>query len=111
MTAFGAYLRFDRLSIPRSIVFDETYYVKDAFGILRYGVEHNLVGGNTDAMVAHGQTHIFSGGGEFVVHPPIGKVLIAAGEGCSASIRSDGGSPSRSSGRFPSCCSPASPGG
>ena len=81
VTAFGAYLRFDRLSIPRSIVFDETYYVKDAFGILRYGVEHNLVGGNTDAMVAHGQTNIFSGGGEFVVHPPIGKVLIAAGEG------------------------------
>ena len=80
VTAFAAYLRFDRLSIPRSIVFDETYYVKDAFGILRYGVEHNLVGGNTDAMVAHGQTHIFSGGGEFVVHPPMGKVLIAAGE-------------------------------
>ncbi len=81
VTAFGAYLRFDRLSIPRSIVFDETYYVKDAFGILRYGVEHNLVGGNTDAMVARGQTHIFSAGGEFVVHPPMGKVLIAAGEG------------------------------
>src|SRR6266566_2348769 len=80
VTAFAAYLRFDRLSIPRSIVFDETYYVKDAFGILHYGVEHNLAGGNTDAMVAHGQTHIFSGGGEFVVHPPMGKVLIAAGE-------------------------------
>ncbi len=80
VTAFAAYLRFDRLSIPRSIVFDETYYVKDAFGILRYGVEHNLVSGNTDAMVAQGQTHIFSGGGEFVVHPPMGKVLIAAGE-------------------------------
>jgi dolichyl-phosphate-mannose--protein O-mannosyl transferase len=81
VTAFAAYLRFDRLSIPRSIVFDETYYVKDAFGILHYGVEHNLVGGNTDAMVAHGQTHIFSSGGEFIVHPPMGKVLIAAGEG------------------------------
>jgi dolichyl-phosphate-mannose-protein mannosyltransferase len=80
VTAFAAYLRLDRLSIPRSIVFDETYYVKDAFGILHYGVEHNLAGGNTDAMVAHGQTHIFSGGGEFVVHPPVGKVLIAAGE-------------------------------
>jgi len=81
VTAFGAYLRFDRLSIPRSIVFDETYYVKDAFAILRYGVEHNLVGGNTDAMVARGQTNIFAPGGEFVVHPPMGKVLIAAGEG------------------------------
>jgi dolichyl-phosphate-mannose-protein mannosyltransferase len=81
VAAFAGYLRFDRLSIPRSIVFDETYYVKDAFGILRYGVEHNLVGGNTDAMVAHGQTSIFATGGEFVVHPPVGKVIIAAGEG------------------------------
>ncbi len=81
VTALAAYLRFDRLRIPRSIVFDETYYVKDAFGILNYGVEHNLVSDNTDAMVAHGQTHIFSGGGEFVVHPPLGKMMIAAGEG------------------------------
>jgi dolichyl-phosphate-mannose-protein mannosyltransferase len=81
VTAFAAYLRFDRLSAPRSLVFDETYYVKDAFGILRYGVEHNVIGGNTDAMVAHGQTSIFAPGGSFIVHPPFGKLLIAAGEG------------------------------
>jgi len=81
VTALAAFLRFDRLSVPRGIVFDEHYYVPDAFGILRYGVEHNLVKGYSDTMVAHGQTHIFSSGGEFVVHPPLGKVLIAAGEG------------------------------
>ena len=79
VTGFAAYLRFDRLSDPRSIVFDETYYVKDAYGILHYGVEHNLVH-NTDAMVAAGQTHIFAPGGEFVVHPPAAKMLIAVGE-------------------------------
>jgi dolichyl-phosphate-mannose-protein mannosyltransferase len=80
VTGFAAFLRFDGLSDPRSIVFDETYYVKDAYGILHYGVEHNLVHGNTDAMVAAGQTHIFADGGEFVVHPPAGKMLIAVGE-------------------------------
>ncbi len=80
VTGFAAFLRFDRLSQPHSIVFDETYYVKDAWGILHYGVEHDLVHGNTDAMVAAGHTAIFGGGGEFVVHPPAGKVLIAAGE-------------------------------
>ncbi|MBO0816502.1 MAG: phospholipid carrier-dependent glycosyltransferase [Actinobacteria bacterium] len=79
VTAFAAFLRFNRLSDPRSIVFDETYYVKDAYGILHYGVEHDLVKG-TDAMVAAGQTHIFTGGGEFVVHPPAAKMLIAVGE-------------------------------
>lgn len=81
VTAFGTYLRFDRLSMPRSIVFDEHYYVPDSFGILHYGVEHNLVSGYNDAMVAHGRTAIFAPGGEFVVHPPFGKILIAAGEG------------------------------
>src|SRR5437762_1115186 len=39
VTAFAAFLRFDRLSVPRGIVFDEHYYVPDAFGILNYGVE------------------------------------------------------------------------
>jgi len=81
VTAFATFLRFDRLSIPRSIVFDEHYYVPDAFGILHYGVEHNLVSNYSDAMVVRGQTNIFGPGGEFVVHPPIGKVLIAVGEG------------------------------
>src|SRR5581483_5836522 len=39
VTAFGAFLRFDRLAVPRALVFDETYYVKDAWSLLRHGVE------------------------------------------------------------------------
>ncbi len=80
VTVFGAFLRFNRLSVPGSLVFDETYYAKDAFGILNYGVEHDYVSGNVDGLVARGDTHIFSGGGEFVVHPPFGKMVIAVGE-------------------------------
>jgi dolichyl-phosphate-mannose--protein O-mannosyl transferase len=79
VTAFGTFLRFDRLSVPHAVIFDETYYVPDAFGILRYGVEHNYVR-SRNLMIAHGNTHIFSSGGEFVVHPPLGKIMIAAGE-------------------------------
>jgi dolichyl-phosphate-mannose--protein O-mannosyl transferase len=30
VTAFGAILRFDRLRVPRALIFDETYYAKDA---------------------------------------------------------------------------------
>jgi hypothetical protein len=41
ITVFGGFLRFNRLSIPHAIVFDETYYVGDAYGILRHGVEIN----------------------------------------------------------------------
>src|SRR3989440_11774140 len=39
VTAFGTFLRFNRLRVPRAVIFDETYYVKDAWSILQHGVE------------------------------------------------------------------------
>ena len=79
VTAFGTFLRFDRLSVPHAVIFDETYYVPDALGILRFGVEHNYIG-TRNGLIARGNPHIFTSGGEFVVHPPFGKILIAVGE-------------------------------
>ena len=80
VTALGTFLRFNRLSIPHAIVFDETYYVGDAYGILRHGVEINHVH-NADGLLRTGSsTHILGTGGEFVVHPPLGKETIAVGE-------------------------------
>src|SRR5689334_376459 len=79
VTLFGAILRFNRLGDPHAVIFDETYYVPDALGILRFGVEHNYVG-KRDGLLLHGDSHVFTHGGEFVVHPPFGKVLIASGE-------------------------------
>src|SRR5258708_24757737 len=79
VTARGTYLRLDRLSVPPTIVFDETYYVGDAYGILRHGVEINHVK-NADTLLAHGKTNILAQGGELVVHPPLGKIIIAGGE-------------------------------
>ena len=79
ITAFGAFLRFYRLGTPKAVVFDETYYVGDAYGILRHGVEINHVK-NADALLVQGKTNILATGGELVVHPPLGKVLIAGGE-------------------------------
>jgi dolichyl-phosphate-mannose-protein mannosyltransferase len=79
VTAFGTFLRFDRLSTPNAVVFDETYYVGDAYGILRHGVEINHVK-NINTLLVQGKTNIFARGGELVVHPPLGKIMIAAGE-------------------------------
>ena len=79
VTAFGAFLRFNRLAVPRALIFDETYYAKDAYSFLNYGVEHNLVS-NANALIQSGSTKIFSPGAEYVVMPPLGKWLIAAGE-------------------------------
>ncbi len=80
VTAFGAFLRFDRLSVPHAVVFDETYYVPDAYGILRHGVEINHVK-NVNALLIRSNTHILLGTqGEYVAHPPLGKIMIAVGE-------------------------------
>ena len=85
VTAFGAFLRFNRLQVPRALIFDETYYAKDAWSILNHGVELNLVG-NANAIIQAGHTNIFApcngtaSCGEYVVQPEVGKLLIAVGE-------------------------------
>src|SRR5947209_12500584 len=67
VTLFGTYLRFDRLGDPHAVIFDETYYVPDALGILRFGVEHSYVA-RRNALLARGDPHVFTSGPKFVVH-------------------------------------------
>jgi dolichyl-phosphate-mannose--protein O-mannosyl transferase len=87
ITAFAAFLRFNRLSAPNAIIFDETYYVKDAWSILQHGVEFNWATyfPHANTQIPAGQTHfVFHCTGtacaEYVVQPPVGKLLIAVGE-------------------------------
>src|SRR5580704_14262921 len=80
VTLFGAFLRFNRLGLPDAVLFDETYYVPDSYGILRHGVEIDHVS-NVNALLTRGSTQILEGTkGEYVVHPALGKMLIAVGE-------------------------------
>jgi dolichyl-phosphate-mannose--protein O-mannosyl transferase len=79
VTLLGGLLRFWRLGTPRAVVFDETYYVPDAWSILRHGVEYNHASNVNNLLVA-GDTRIFTGPGEYVVHPPLGKEMMAVGE-------------------------------
>jgi len=87
VTAFGAILRFDRLRVPRALIFDETYYAKDAWSILNHGVELKLLDSKiANPLIVAGHTNFFapcdhtSACGEYVVQPEIGKLLIAVGE-------------------------------
>ncbi len=91
VTAFGAWLRFYRLAVPRAFVFDETYYAKDAWSILQHGVEWNYVTSSANSSLANDlilQGHTTglwaacsgSSCGEYVVQPEVGKELIAVGE-------------------------------
>lgn len=57
----GGLFRFLNLGRPPELVFDEVYYVDGARDFLAHGVE------------------IEDGAGQFIVHPPVGKWMIAIG--------------------------------
>ncbi len=71
-------LRFVRLGEPNTLVFDETYYVKDGYSYLVSGYERNWPDKANDAFNA-GNPSILLDTPEYVVHPPVGKWMIAAG--------------------------------
>ncbi|CAB4582704.1 MAG: phospholipid carrier-dependent glycosyltransferase [Actinobacteria bacterium] len=60
---FALILRFWRLDSIKGFIFDEIYYAKDAHSLLQHGVEIDAITNEAS----------------FVVHPPIGKWIIAAG--------------------------------
>jgi dolichyl-phosphate-mannose-protein mannosyltransferase len=72
-------LRFWRLGVPRDFVFDETYYAKDAWTLLHFGYEHSWQD-KADHPILAGTTNLLGNGPAFVVHPPLGKWMIAVGE-------------------------------
>jgi dolichyl-phosphate-mannose-protein mannosyltransferase len=74
----AAVLRFWNLGHPATLVFDETFYVKDAWSLFNNGYESTWPDG-ADALFAAGQSNIFGTSASFVVHPPLGKWLIALG--------------------------------
>ena len=74
----GGVLRFVRLGQPPSLVFDETYYVKDAYSYLQSGYERNWAEKANDLFNKGIFTGI-QGTPEYVVHPPVGKWMIAFG--------------------------------
>ncbi|MFR0355312.1 dolichyl-phosphate-mannose--protein mannosyltransferase [Streptomyces sediminimaris] len=82
VTVFAGALRFWRLGSPRALVFDETFYAKDAWSILRLGYEGTWPDRKIadPQILAHPQVIPLSDTGSFVAHPPMGKWVIAAGE-------------------------------
>lgn len=78
VTLLAGILRFWNLGHPHAIVFDETYYVKDAWSQWSLGWAATWPDG-ADERFAAGETDIFTDDPSFVVHPPLGKFLIGAG--------------------------------
>lgn len=77
LLAFG--LRLFHLGQPNKILFDETYYAKDGWAVNQFGYERNWAENANDLLV-NGDTSGMQDGAAFVVHPPLGKLLIGWGE-------------------------------
>ncbi|GAB3846784.1 dolichyl-phosphate-mannose--protein mannosyltransferase [Nesterenkonia populi] len=77
LAVFAGALRLWNLGNPRSLIFDETYYAKDAYALMIAG--HELVWPEDhDEQFAGGNPQPTEEG-SYVVHPPLGKWLIAVG--------------------------------
>src|SRR5690606_5594890 len=78
LTLMAALLRLVNLSHPHDIMFDETYYVKDAWSLWTQGYEGTW-GEGADAQLLGGDDSALKADASFVVHPPLGKWIIALG--------------------------------
>ena len=80
----GGVVRVWNVGTPASLVFDESYYVKQAYSMTQYGVElyvdPALQGTTPNVMFEAGTLDVFTTAGDLVVHPPLGKWLMAMGQ-------------------------------
>lgn len=85
VTLIAAVLRLVDLGRPHAVAFDETYYMKDALSLLLFGYERSAVEGADQTILdtggsPEGLASVFNPDAAFVVHPPLGKWVIASGE-------------------------------
>ncbi|MDT3398432.1 phospholipid carrier-dependent glycosyltransferase [Streptomyces sp. B1866] len=73
-------LRFWRLGSPNAVIFDETYYAKDAWALLKLGYEGTWPKDANEQILADPQHIPLGDSAGYVVHPPAGKWVIAIGE-------------------------------
>jgi dolichyl-phosphate-mannose-protein mannosyltransferase len=77
--AIAFVIRYVNLGYPNKLVFDETYYAKDAYALLKFGYERDWPS-DANAKIIAGNVDVMQDTASFVVHPQLGKWLIALGE-------------------------------
>jgi len=81
ITALAFAIRFPRLGVPPQIVFDETYYAKEAWAILHFGYAVQWPDGDiANPSILNGNPNVYLTTPDGVVHPQMAKYLIALGE-------------------------------
>jgi dolichyl-phosphate-mannose--protein O-mannosyl transferase len=80
VTLLALFLRVWNLGDPRTFEFDETYYAKDAWSMLNHGYVRGYVE-EADQQILDGTTGgLWTDSPSMIVHPELGKWLVAAGE-------------------------------
>ena len=77
VTVLAGWLRLANLGHPHALVFDEVYYARGAYSLLEQGYEGNW--DSDGGRFVRGDYSGLSTDGDFIVHPMVGKLLIAAG--------------------------------
>lgn len=80
VAVFALVLRVWNLGYPRTLLFDETYYAKDAYSLLKFGYVQDFVKSANEQIYAGDLTGLFTGLPSQIVHPDGGKWVIAIGE-------------------------------
>ncbi|MFE3161488.1 dolichyl-phosphate-mannose--protein mannosyltransferase [Streptomyces sp. NPDC059224] len=80
VTLVAGVLRFWNLGSPKAVIFDETYYAKDAWALVHRGFEVNWEK-NANDLILQANGHVtVPADAAYVVHPPVGKYVIGLGE-------------------------------
>lgn len=80
MGLLAAFTRFFHLSHPKELIFDETYYVKDSYSLLHHGFEAKWAENVDGAFVTGDYSGLDPTQASYVVHPPLGKWILAFGQ-------------------------------
>ncbi|MEE6295738.1 dolichyl-phosphate-mannose--protein mannosyltransferase [Georgenia wangjunii] len=79
VAVLAAVLRLVNLNHPTRLMFDETYYVKQAYSLMTLGYEGDWPGEDVNDRFREGDFSDLSTEADYVVHPHVGKWLIALG--------------------------------
>ncbi|MFF7441031.1 phospholipid carrier-dependent glycosyltransferase [Streptomyces sp. NPDC008122] len=80
VTAVAGVLRFWNLGKPHAVIFDETYYAKDAWALINQGYEGAWPKDIDKTILADPGSVLIPTDPGYVVHPPMGKWVIGVGE-------------------------------
>ncbi|MEU3554628.1 dolichyl-phosphate-mannose--protein mannosyltransferase [Streptomyces fragilis] len=80
VTLVAGLLRFRDLGSPRAVMFDETYYAKDAWALVHRGFELSWPKDVDKQIIERFGDVPLPTDAAYVVHPPVGKYVIGLGE-------------------------------